>query len=517
MIVTTALPTAVFCNDAPYMVQLQATGGKPPYTWALVAGRLPFGMWLDPSGLLQGKPRETGVFVFVVEVTDACDQKARQTLTLVVTVPPQIVTPSNLPDVKTHDPLEVQIEVDPPDQYTWTLITDGGYAGDPAPLIGLPAGVSLDQANGVLRSGGIRQCGWFQFALKATDRYGASDTQWFELKVKCDVPVIQTKSLPSAAEGGTYMAEIEADGGLEPYEWKVTNLPPQMSAQASGKKLTLAWDCVELPVDTDDETFDMDNTIYNDNGIAHISVSVWGADADTIRHPEAIPDDQRTFAIAVGTPRLAITTPDFVECQYHGSCSVPFTASGGGNTFTLLSGDLPPGLSFDGNGLSGTPAQAGLFDVAFEVVDGAGNYKDGVVQIQVLPDPPFEIQTENLPNGNKGDFYMQSLENEGGNGPFTWSLVPVPGFGLPPGLYLNPWGAIMGMPMAAGKYDVLIQSTDSTSIDWGSPLTATRKYVLTIKECSRRSGPPTPFSKSGGGSPSVEQRDRPAARRSVEP
>src|SRR5262249_32503216 len=89
VIVTTALPAATICNSTqPYFFQLQATGGKPPYTWALVGGRLPQGMWLDPSGLIQGRPRESGVFVFTVEVTDACDQKARQTLTLVVRIPP---------------------------------------------------------------------------------------------------------------------------------------------------------------------------------------------------------------------------------------------------------------------------------------------------------------------------------------------------------------------------------------------------------------------------------------------
>ncbi|HMF08812.1 MAG TPA: putative Ig domain-containing protein, partial [Thermoanaerobaculia bacterium] len=517
VILTTALPPAIFCNDTQYAVQLQATGGKPPYTWALIAGRLPFGMWLDPSGLLQGRPRETGVFVFVVEVTDACEQKAQQTLTLVVTVPPQIITPSNLADVKTHDTLEVQIQVDPPGEYTWTLITDGALASDPQPVFGLPAGVYLDQANGVLRSGGIRQCGWFQFALKATDRYGASDTQWFELKVACDTPTIRTNSLPAATEGGTYMAEIDADGGLPPYEWKVTNLPPQMNVQASGKKLVLAWDCVELPVDTDNDTFDMDNAIYNNNGVVPIIVTVWGADADSIRSGDSIPADKRNFEIAVGTSRLAITTPSYVECKFNGSCDVPFRASGGsgGNTFTVLSDELPPGLTFNGDGLSGTPAEAGLWDVAFEVDDGQGNYRQGVVQIQVWPDPPFQIKTPELPNGNKGDFYMQSLEPEGGNGPYTWSLVPQPGFGLPPGLFLAPNGAIMGMPTASGKYDVLVQVVDSTPLDWGSPLTATRKYVLTIKECSRMTGPGPAASTNGGGS--AQSQDRPMSRRSVDP
>jgi hypothetical protein len=45
-----------------------------------------------------------------------------------------------------------------------------------------------------------------------------------------------------------------------------------MNAQVSGKTLILSWDAVELPVDTDTDAFDMDNTIYNDNGIVPINV-----------------------------------------------------------------------------------------------------------------------------------------------------------------------------------------------------------------------------------------------------
>ncbi|MEK6323666.1 MAG: putative Ig domain-containing protein [Acidobacteriota bacterium] len=56
-----------------YSHQLAATGGRPPYTWALAIGSapLPLGLTLNPiTGVILGKPLEKGVFTFTVSVTD---------------------------------------------------------------------------------------------------------------------------------------------------------------------------------------------------------------------------------------------------------------------------------------------------------------------------------------------------------------------------------------------------------------------------------------------------------------
>lgn len=54
-----------------YSFQLVATGGKPPYVWALGTGPLPPGLILNPAtGVISGRPTATGTFAFTVTVTD---------------------------------------------------------------------------------------------------------------------------------------------------------------------------------------------------------------------------------------------------------------------------------------------------------------------------------------------------------------------------------------------------------------------------------------------------------------
>jgi hypothetical protein len=57
-----------------YSYQLVATGGRTPYTWALVTGGgpLPTGLTLNATtGVISGRPTATGAFTFMVTVTDA--------------------------------------------------------------------------------------------------------------------------------------------------------------------------------------------------------------------------------------------------------------------------------------------------------------------------------------------------------------------------------------------------------------------------------------------------------------
>jgi hypothetical protein len=87
-VTTRTLPAASVV--VAYSATLSATGGNPPYTWKLVAGRPPKGLRLDrATGVISGTPSKHSISTtFSVEVLDTKSGKpktrdtARATFTL---------------------------------------------------------------------------------------------------------------------------------------------------------------------------------------------------------------------------------------------------------------------------------------------------------------------------------------------------------------------------------------------------------------------------------------------------
>jgi hypothetical protein len=71
--ITSALTLPPGVVGTPYNVQLQASGGFPPYAWIGVSGSVPNGVTLSPGGVISGTPSQTQStpFTFQVQVTDA--------------------------------------------------------------------------------------------------------------------------------------------------------------------------------------------------------------------------------------------------------------------------------------------------------------------------------------------------------------------------------------------------------------------------------------------------------------
>ncbi len=78
------LPAAIM--GSLYSYQFGATGGVGVYDWTLVGGALPEGLTLFGSGLLSGRPAESGTFGFTVRVTSG-SQLQEQAVTLEITEP----------------------------------------------------------------------------------------------------------------------------------------------------------------------------------------------------------------------------------------------------------------------------------------------------------------------------------------------------------------------------------------------------------------------------------------------
>lgn len=72
---------------------------------------------------------------------------------------------------------------------------------------------------------------------------------------------------------------------------------------------------------------------------------------------------------------------------------------------------------------------------------------------------PLEVMTSSLPVAADEVAYFASLKASGGTKPYTWAVDP--SSSLPPGLFLTPYGAIVGTPTALGTYQFTVDIADA--------------------------------------------------------
>jgi hypothetical protein len=84
-VTTAALPGAT--SGVAYAQALTASGGAPPYSWALASGSLPPGLTLALNGQIAGTPTQPGNFTFAVTVSDPAVHTARAVLSIAVAAP----------------------------------------------------------------------------------------------------------------------------------------------------------------------------------------------------------------------------------------------------------------------------------------------------------------------------------------------------------------------------------------------------------------------------------------------
>lgn len=151
-----------------YSCQMEAVGGRRPYTWELALGSapLPDGLSLAPTGPLAGQvlgvPTTAGHYEFVVRITDAEGSSIEVTYALDISPAPEtleIVTDSPLPPISTGAAYDLQLEAaggQPP--YGWSR--KPGSAN-------LPAGLAIT-ADGRI-TGVPTSSGSYFFITRVTD------------------------------------------------------------------------------------------------------------------------------------------------------------------------------------------------------------------------------------------------------------------------------------------------------------------------------------------------------------
>jgi len=182
---------------------------------------------------------------------------------------------------------------------------------------------------------------------------------------------------------------------------------------------------------------------------------------------------QKSFNLTIieGPAELAITTemdpPTATLNEPYPTFT--FAAEGGSEMGYIFSADpdaLPPGMLLEPNGdLTGTPTREGTFPFTVRVRDSVGEVASASFVLEVdFEVPPFELVTEDCPDGKADEPYECELVLEGGIPPYELAFGS--GGGQPPGIELiqpDPMGStafLRGVPLVPDQYAFEIRATD---------------------------------------------------------
>jgi hypothetical protein len=179
--------------------------------------------------------------------------------------------------------------------------------------------------------------------------------------------------------------------------------------------------------------------------------------------------------IDAGAPPLAITSSSLLTGEVDLSYSATLNASGGSGsrTWSMTSGQLPPGLTLTTDGhLSGTPTAAGTYSFTATVTDGSSSSSRSLA-ITIIPGLTFNAKPA-MPLAEVRTPYSASVPDllgvTGGVPPYRYA--PVSGFPFGIG-FDSATGAIFGSPREAGTLELVIQITDANG--------ATKAVTLTVE------------------------------------
>ena len=185
---------------------------------------------------------------------------------------------------------------------------------------------------------------------------------------------------------------------------------------------------------------------------------------------------------AAGTT-VTVTTTTLPNAILGSPYNQALTATGGAAPYTwaTLTGSLPTGLSLSSGGvISGTPTVAGTYTFTVKATDSGSTVgNSGSLSIVV---PAMSVTTTTLSAASVGAAYTATLTEQGGTGPFTWSLLTGT---LPAGITLSAGGVLSGTSGdVPGAYGFTVQLNDSASN------VATAALQLTLSAGATGSGAP---------------------------
>ena len=346
----------------------------------------------------------------------------------------------------------------------------------------LPKGLTLNTSGAL--AGTPLDSGTFSITVAVNDTGNPIQTAQKDFSLTVDAMSglqLTTAALPQANLAADYTSILSAQGGVAPYQWSViSGLPSTLTLAPAGTitgvisqpgtyHVLLEVKDSGNPSQTVQKSF---NLVVGGvpSGAAYPPVSAPGSSPVSRPYPPA------------PTPGSATPPPPYPPGAPPRPSAVPRPYPPGGppaaphaSTPTATPGPSAASRPYPASSTSAPRAAASPYPLASMPGPSAATH-DG-----------FRIVTPGLPPGQQSAAYSLTLEAEGGQSPYRWSLLSNR---LPQGLRLSASGSLTGTPSAPGVYTFTLRATDSSE----APISAAQVYQLKIV-------PPDAAGGGGGAAP----------------
>jgi hypothetical protein len=408
---------------------------------------LPSGLTLDAAtGVLSGIPGSAGIFSITVRAARISNAASFSDQNLVLTV--------SSPTLAIAALVSNQLTRTAGTAYTIPVTIPAGFTVDSSSITPAISGVTYSAGNLLISStaapfakGTTSQT--VTLILNRTsglDGSTVSASLNFDLRLVAPAPTVLTTAGPLEVNvGEDYSLQLLTDVSTICPKQNIAivgTLPTGLINNSEGLRktgsitgkntsTTLPW---EFPVNVVADT----STFYEGGGTLTIPVIF------RLRNPIAP-------VITSASTRLAGVGKTFAEYA--------ITADGSPSQFTATG--LPPGIVLNGANLTGTPTQAGNYDVRLDAYNSyrpgstlTSDLQSGTATLRIFvsgskPTTATPVSgSSNLQVGNAASFSMLSAQQLG---------LRISGFGFPPGLSIDSsTGLVTGTPTTAGTYSVTV-------------------------------------------------------------
>jgi streptogramin lyase len=433
----------------PYSGNCSISGGLPPYTWSATGLGPSVGVNIDPtSGALSGTPFTPGSYPATITVADSSKppQTALQPFTLTISGSVLTVTCGSPPSGTVGT------------GYSFGCSASGGVAPYNWYASGLPPGLSINSGSGAI-TGTPTSTGSYTVGVNVSDASFHATFSQVTITVGAPGLLMTCGTTLSGTVGTAYSLGCSASGGVLPYNWSASGLPPGVSIGAgllSGSPLSAG----------------------------SFSATVTVTDSTTPK-PQS---SSQSITIVISPSPLTLTCSNpaaTVSTTYSASC----TSSGGTPPFTWVASGLPPGLNINGTtgAITGTPTSSGTYSGTVTVTDSTTPTRQTAsAPVSISVTPAKLTMSCSAGSGVSGAAYSGGCSANGGSPPYNWTAS-----GLPSTLSISSSGTLTGTPTTPASYSVTVTVGDSAK---PTNQTVSQTFTITISpqpltvSCSTSSG-----------------------------